>query len=110
VDQVVRWENRRRLANDAATEEAMGDASDLLPEGWTPEEELMFETAECRECAAKVRSDARVWAHQHVTETGHAVQVHLGYEVRDTHWLDRLPYERLAEIEALRTARTSFET
>jgi hypothetical protein len=35
-------------------------------------------------------------------ETGHPVQLHFGYDVRDEHWLERLPYDRLAEIEAPR--------
>jgi hypothetical protein len=37
-----------------------------------------------------------------VRETGHTVELHFGYDVRDEKWLERLPYERQAEIEALR--------
>ena len=80
----------------------MGDVSDLLPEGFVPTEELMFETANCKDCGLKVHDDVRTWAHDHVRETGHAVQLHYGYDVRDEHWESRLPYERVAEIEALR--------
>ncbi len=63
----------------------------------------MFETAECRTCDVKWRRDARSWAHQHVHETGHAVELHLGYDIRPDDWMDRLSAERLAEIEALRS-------
>ncbi|PZR31081.1 hypothetical protein [Caulobacter segnis] len=35
-------------------------------------------------------------------DTGHAVELHFGYDVRDEHWLSRLSYERLAELERLR--------
>jgi hypothetical protein len=83
-------------------EAAVTDASNLLPEGFTPVEEAMFEKAECKDCGHKHFQNARDWAHGHVRETGHAVHLYFGYDVRDEHWLERLPYERLAEIEALR--------
>jgi hypothetical protein len=80
----------------------MTDVSNLLPEGFTPVEEAMFEKAECKDCGLKRFEGARDWAHNHVRETGHTVQLYFGSEVREEHWLERLPYERLAEIEALR--------
>lgn len=80
----------------------MTDASSMLPEGFTPSEELVFAKAECKECGLKRFEDARAWVHQHVRETGHAIQLYFGYDVRDENWLERLPYERVAEIEALR--------
>jgi hypothetical protein len=79
----------------------MPDASDFLPEGFTPIEELIFEKAECRDCGLKALDRVRAWANDHVRQTGHAVQLHLGYDVRDEHWLERISYDRLAEIEAL---------
>jgi hypothetical protein len=81
----------------------MTDAADHLPDGFTPSEELMFEKAECAACGLKVWEKARAWAHQHVRETGHATQLSFGYDVRDEHWESRLPYDRIAEIEALRS-------
>ncbi|HEX7931003.1 MAG TPA: hypothetical protein VF470_08900 [Sphingomicrobium sp.] len=80
----------------------MTDVSGLLPEGFTPSEELMFEKAECRDCGLKVFETSRAWAHQHVCETGHAIHLTFGYDVRDEHWESRLPYERVVEIEAVR--------
>lgn len=80
----------------------MSDASDLLPEGFTLVEEAMFEKAECQDCGLKHFEGVREWAQSHVRETGHTVQLQFGSEVRDEHWLERLPYERLAEVEALR--------
>jgi len=80
----------------------MVDASDHLPSEFTPVEEGMFEKAECGDCGAKKFENVRVWAHEHVRGTGHAVQLHYGYDVRDEHWESRLPYERVAEIEELR--------
>jgi hypothetical protein len=82
----------------------MSDASDHLPQGFTPVKEAMFEKAECGVCGLKTFGQAREWARQHVRETGHGVQLTMGYEVLDEHWESRLPYERLAEIEALRGA------
>jgi len=67
-----------------------------------PSEELMWSKAECPTCGAKTRGDARGWAHAHVAETGHPVQLSLGYDVRDEHWESRLSYERIAEIERIR--------
>jgi hypothetical protein len=87
---------------DLTLEMAVPDASNLLPTSWTPEEELIFEKGECRDCGLKSFDGVRAWAHQHVQETGHAVQLHYGYDVRDAHWLDRLPYDRQAELERLR--------
>ena len=80
----------------------MTDPSSYLPNGFTPSEELMFEKAECRDCGEVIRQDARAWTHDHVKATGHSVYLSLNYDVRDEHWLERLPYERLAEIEKLR--------
>ncbi|HEY5409517.1 MAG TPA: hypothetical protein VIJ94_02210 [Caulobacteraceae bacterium] len=82
----------------------MTDASDLLPSGFTPVEEAMFEKAQCRDCGAKIFEDVRQWAHEHVRATGHAVHLYFGYDVRDEHWESRLSYERVAEIEQLRGA------
>jgi hypothetical protein len=82
----------------------MTDASDLLPSGFTPVEEAMFEKAECRDCGVKAFEDVRPWAHDHVRATGHAVHLYFGYDVRDEHWESRLSYERVAEIEQLRGA------
>jgi hypothetical protein len=45
----------------------------------------------------------------HVRETGHAIQLYFGYDVRDENWLERLPYERVAEIEALRKTQSWLE-
>jgi hypothetical protein len=81
----------------------MADVADFLPGGFNPTEELMFEKAECKECGVKYFESARNWAHQHVRDTGHAVHLYFGYDVRDENWLERLPYERLAAIEALRS-------
>lgn len=80
----------------------MTTASDMLPDGFSPTEELMFAKAECQTCGLKQLDDAKAWAHEHVRETGHVVHVTMGYDVRDEHWLERLPYDRQAEIEALR--------
>jgi hypothetical protein len=82
----------------------MTDASKHLPEGFNPVEEAIFENAECRDRGLKRFDQVRDWAHQHVRETGHAVHLHFGPDVRDEHWESRLPYERVAEIEALRGA------
>ncbi|PIB95219.1 MULTISPECIES: hypothetical protein [unclassified Caulobacter] len=79
----------------------MADASDFLPTSFTPVEEEVFGKAYCKTCDRKHFDDARAWAHQHVRETGHAVELHFGYDVRDEHWMARLPYERLAELEKL---------
>lgn len=80
----------------------MNDASDHLPKGFVPVEEALFEKAECKDCGLKHFQDTRDWAHRHVRETGHVVHLYFGSDVRDENWLERLPYERLAEIEALR--------
>ncbi|PVM93625.1 hypothetical protein [Caulobacter endophyticus] len=80
----------------------MSDAFSFLPTSFNPVEEEVFGKAYCKTCDLKHFDDARAWAHQHVRETGHAVELHFGYDVRDEHWLSRLPYERLAELEALR--------
>lgn len=80
----------------------MSNASGHLPAGFTPVEEPIYEKAECQDCGVKQFDDVRAWAHQHVRDTGHAVHLYFGYDVRDEHWLERLPYERLAEIEDLR--------
>ncbi|WP_454718822.1 hypothetical protein [Caulobacter segnis] len=80
----------------------MTDASDFLPTSFNPVEEELFGKAYCKTCHLKHFVDARVWAHQHVRETGHAVELLFGYDVRDEHWMSRLSYERLAELEALR--------
>jgi len=80
------------------------DASKLLPDGFTPTEELIFEKAECRDCGVKAFEGVRAWAHQHVKNTGHAVHLHFGYDVRDENWLERLPYERVVELEEIRRA------
>jgi hypothetical protein len=80
----------------------MTDASSFLPDRFNPVEEEVFGKAYCKVCDLKRFDDARAWAHQHVRDTGHAVELHFGYDVRDEHWLSRLPYDRLAELEALR--------
>jgi len=80
----------------------MTDASGFLPDRFNPFEEEVFGRAYCKTCDLKHFDDARAWAHQHVRETGHAVELHFGYDVRDEHWLSRLSYDRLAELEALR--------
>lgn len=80
----------------------MTDVSDLLPSGFRPSEELMFERAECSDCGARRLDDVRAWAHQHVRETGHAVHLHYGYDVRAEDWLNRIPPERLTELDELR--------
>ena len=80
----------------------MVDASEFLPSGFTPVEEQMFEEAECPTCGKKIFEDVRAWAHQHVRDTGHAVHLYFGYDVRDKEWFDRLSYERQAEIEKIR--------
>lgn len=80
----------------------MKDAPSYLPQGFTPAEELMAEKAECRDCGDVVRENARQWAHDHVKATGHNVHLSQYFDVRDEHWLERLSYERLADIEKLR--------
>jgi hypothetical protein len=95
------FKNRNIVQSDPEITK-MTDASGLLPNGFTPVEEAMFEKAECRDCGVKKFEDVRDWAHQHVRETGHAVHLYYGYDVRDEHWESRLPYERVAEIEQLR--------
>jgi hypothetical protein len=79
----------------------MADASNHLPAGFNPVEEPMFEKGECRDCGMKSFEDVRAWAHAHVRQTGHAVQLHFGFDVRDEHWESRLPYECMVEIEKL---------
>ena len=64
----------------------MSDASSFLPSSFNPTASI---------------STTRAWAHQHVREIGHAVELHFGYDVRDEHWLSRLPYDRLAEVGSL---------
>ena len=83
----------------------MPDASEFLPSGFTPVEEQMFEKAECKVCGLKHFDDVRAWAHQHVRETGHNIELYFGYDVRDKEWFDRLSYERQAEIEQIRGKR-----
>lgn len=80
----------------------MADAEDFLPAGYIPTEELMVEKAECSECGLKTFEDVRAWANAHVRATGHPVALTFLYDVRDEHWLERLPYERQAKIENLR--------
>lgn len=80
----------------------MTEAADL-PAARPTSEEQMFEKAECRDCGVKHFDDARAWAHQHARETGHAVQLHFGYDVRPEDWMTGLSPERLVEFEALRT-------
>lgn len=79
----------------------MSSADDFLPQGFEPAEEEMFGKAFCPTCEASAFEDARNWAHQHLRETGHPVELHFGYEVRDKHWYDRLSYEEQVELEAL---------
>jgi hypothetical protein len=79
----------------------MTDASDRLSTGFTPSEALMFENAECRTCDIKRHDDARAWAHEHVRETGHAIELTLGYDVRPDDWLDRVTPERRADLDEL---------
>ena len=79
----------------------MTDASDQHTMGFAPSEELMFEKAECQTCDIKRHDDARAWSHQHVSETGHAVVLTLGYDVRPEDWLDRTSAERRAELDEL---------
>ncbi|MCR5876841.1 hypothetical protein LRS10_23415 [Phenylobacterium sp. J426] len=76
----------------------MTEASDFLPNAFSPTEELVVEKAQCRECETKVFENARAWAHNHVRETGHVGLLTFTYDVRDENWMERLAYERQAEI------------
>ena len=78
------------------------DTEGLPSKGCSPSEELIFEKAECRACGAKRHADARAWAHQHAGETGHAVELYIGYDVRPDDWMDRLTTERRAELDELK--------
>jgi len=80
----------------------MSSAQGFMPQGFEPAEEEVFGKAFCPTCEASTFKDARDWAHQHVRQTGHAVELHFGYDIRDKHWFDRLSYEEQAEVEALR--------
>jgi hypothetical protein len=73
----------------------------MRPASCRPASPLSRRRCYCKTCDLKQFDDARAWAHQHVRETGHAVELHFGYDVRDEHWLARLPYDRLAEIDQL---------
>ena len=61
----------------------MAEGSDR---GFTPSEELMWGKALCTDCAAIARDDAQAWARDHVAETGHKVELTLGYDLRPVGW------------------------
>lgn len=60
----------------------MSELSDSPPAGAAPVEEAMFEKAECKDCGLKRFDQVRAWAHQHVRETGHRVELYFGFDVR----------------------------
>jgi len=79
------------------------EAAELPPATINPQftcsEELLAQTAECKDCGELVRHNARLWAERHVQQTGHNVQVSLYLDMRDSGWLEKLSDERRAELD-----------